>query len=200
MLPEFGQELARALAGREPRVLAEWPARPAAVLAAMYRNNGDWHLLFTRRTDTLREHSGQVAFPGGAVEQGDESRIDTALREAHEELGMAPDQVQVLGELDELMTVTMYRVTPVVGIVPWPLDLRPNPDEIAAVFGVPLGWLADPANAEQRERKSPIDGRPITVNYYRPWQGHVIWGATALMVQSLLAVLRAHRLPPYTAA
>ena len=194
---DFPQRLQHVLNARTIQTLAEWEIRKAAVLAPLYYKDAHWHLLFTRRTDNLKEHSGQVSFPGGGANPEDSTIVHTALREAHEEIGLIPSAVTVLGQLDELITITRWRVTPVVGVIPYPYELTSNPDEIAAVFGVPLSWLADENNRETQERQSPIDGRMISINFYHPWEGHIIWGATAWMVQSLLDVLYEHRLPPY---
>ena len=123
--------------------------RSAAVLIPMLRENDEWHLLFIRRTNIQGDmHSGQVAFPGGGMDDGDESIQETALRETQEELGIAPQDVQVLGKLNKFMTITNFLVTPFVGVLPWPYALKPSPEEVSNVFTIPLNWLNNPQNRE----------------------------------------------------
>lgn len=176
------------LAARTPSTQAEWNARPAAVLVPLYQVESEWHLLFTRRTDDVDEHKGQVSFPGGKTDTGDPSPMHTALREAEEEIGLRREHVQLVGRLDDLVTVTQWRITPVVGVFNFPYPFEINRRECSAVFGVPLRWLSDTANLETRLRPAPVAGPPVAVYYYREYQGHVIWGATARMVQMFLEV------------
>ncbi len=161
--------------------------RPAAVLMALYRAKGKWQLLLTRRTDTVAEHKGQVAFPGGEVDATDHTRAETALREAGEEIGLHPDDVTVLGCLLPYSTVTGWHITPVVGAIPHPYSFHVNPREIESVFAVPLAWLADPENLTEKPYSNPHDGSERPVFFFRPYAGHVIWGATAHMTLALLA-------------
>lgn len=182
----FIASLQATLTNRTPQVTAEWNARPAAVLVPLHWHNNEWHLLFTRRTDDIGEHKGQVAFPGGKIDPEDESAEAAALREAEEEIGLQRADVQIIGRLDQLITVTQWRITPVVGVHPYPYEFVINARECAAVFSVPLRWLADPANLDIKERQPPVGGPPIPVYYYREYEGQVIWGATAKMVQMFL--------------
>lgn len=177
------------LAAREPITRAEWDARPAAVLVPLYEHAGEWWVLLTRRTDKVDSHKGQVAFPGGRVDPEDASLVHTALREAHEEIGLRPGDATVIGRLDELITVTQYRVTPIVARIPYPYDFVPSADEIDAIFGAPLRWLADPANLETRYREPLVSGPKIPV-YYWHYGEYTIWGATARMLLNLLDVAR----------
>jgi 8-oxo-dGTP pyrophosphatase MutT (NUDIX family) len=177
------------LASRAPQTNAEWEARPAAVLVPLYLDHGEWHALFTQRTDLVEHHKGQVSFPGGRVDDGDADRVETALRETEEETGLKREHVVVLGRLDELLTVTQYRVTPIVGVIPWPYEFVLSTEELSEVFGVPLRWLADPAHLEIRYRDPIVPGHPVPV-YYFHYEGHIIWGATARMVLNLLEVVR----------
>ena len=194
----FPKQLQQVLNGRVVQTDAEWESRPAAVLVPLYRAEKDWHLLFTRRTDALKQHSGQVSFPGGAADADDRDAVFTALRETQEEIGVQPADVQVIGQLDELLTITQYRVKPVVGVIPYPYHFQLNPLETAAIFGVPLHWLADAANCEMQQRAHPVTGRMVDVIFYKAWEGHVIWGATARMVHGMLGLLLAHNLYPFT--
>jgi 8-oxo-dGTP pyrophosphatase MutT (NUDIX family) len=185
-LPDF---LRQQLAERKPVVKPEWEARPAAVLVPLYLNDGEWHVLFTQRTELVETHKGQVSFPGGGVEHGDSSRVDTALREAEEEIGLRRQDVTVLGQLDELLTVTQYHITPIVGLFPWPYPFVLSAAELSEVFGAPLAWLADPAHLEVQMREPIVPGRKIPV-YYFHYQGFTIWGATARMLLNLIEVVR----------
>lgn len=168
-----------------PELLAR--LRPAAVLVPLFERDDTWHVLLTRRTDTVEEHKGQVALPGGAREPGDPDAVATALRETYEELGIPPDAVTVLGELSPQPVISGFLVTPVVGIIPEDLQIWPAPQEIARVFSVPLTWLADPARVRQEYRHWAGMNYPIYV--YEPYDGEVIWGLTARILRELLWVV-----------
>ncbi|KAA3649426.1 MAG: CoA pyrophosphatase [Proteobacteria bacterium] len=156
--------------------------RPAAVLVPLIDRSDGLTVLLTRRTDHLHHHPGQVSFPGGRVEAGDRSPEMTALRETHEEIGLHPERVELLGSLADYHTGTGFRVTPVVGLVQPPFELTPDTFEVAEIFEVPLGFLIDPAN--RRQERLLIDGRERTY-YAMPWQHYHIWGATAGMLVML---------------
>lgn len=189
---ELPRRLSRRLEELPPRTETEWEATPAAVLVPFYREDDEWHLLLTKRTEDVNSHRGQVSFPGGAIEPRDQTPAETALREAHEEIGLPPERVEILGQLDALLTVTQYHVTPIVATIPWPFDITLNPNEVASAFGVPLPWLMDPENLERRERDTLLPGgRPIGVYYFEPYDGHVIWGVTAYIIVNLLEHIRA---------
>jgi len=162
--------------------------RAAAVLIPLVCAQDKWHLLFTRRTDMVQNHKGQVSFPGGAAEAEDTSREDTALRETCEEIGIEQGQVEILGKLWEMPTITGFSVTPVVGLIPWPTPLSLSPLEVSRVFIVPLAWLADPANREEVELTLP-DGRHEKVVYFQLFEGEKIWGATARIALNFLRVI-----------
>ncbi|HZT63321.1 MAG TPA: CoA pyrophosphatase [Burkholderiales bacterium] len=161
--------------------------RPAAVLVPVVRRETDLMVLFTRRTAHLNDHAGQISFPGGRAEPGDTGAAETAMREAREEIGLAAERVEVLGALPEYVTVTGYRVTPVVGLVAAPLDLRLDEFEVAEVFEAPLAFLLDPANHQRNYVQ--FDGRE-RYYYAIPYQHYYIWGATAGMLMNLHAFLR----------
>ena len=187
---ELPDRLRRALADRPLAVEAEWQARPAAVLIPLYQPDGQWHALFTRRTETVDSHRGQVSFPGGQIEPGDAGPAEAALRETEEEIGLRSTDVDILGQLSPLLTVTQFLISPIVGIFRWPYPLRVNQREVANAFGVPLLWLADPAHLEIRERKPLAAGPSIPVYYFKPYHGEVIWGATARITLNLLELMR----------
>lgn len=185
--------LARRLKRPEPPVRPEWDVIPAAVLVPMYLDRGEWHVLYTRRTDTVDVHRGQVSFPGGRIEPGDAGPQQAALREAQEEVGLSPESVTVLGTLGRLLTITQFEVTPVIGRIAWPIELRLNTREVACAFGVPLDWLSDPAHVHRATRQPPLPGREVLVYAFDPYLGETIWGATARITLDLVAVWRSLR-------
>lgn len=158
----------------------------AAVLMPIVNRPSGPTLLLTQRTDHLADHAGQVSFPGGRAEPEDVDRIDTALREAAEEIGLAPRHVEVLGLLPEYWTITGYRVTPVVGWIEPPISLILDRYEVAEAFEVPLDFLMDPASHEQRSYE--YQGRSRSF-FAMPYDGRLIWGATAAMIVNLQRIL-----------
>jgi len=161
--------------------------RPASVLVPLIERGAGLNVILTRRAAHLRNHPGQIAFPGGRVDPTDRSAEHAALRETEEEIGLPPDSVDVLGYLDDLITVTRYRVTPVVARIEWPVPLRLSTHELSAVFGVPVDWLADPATRVIEYRDPPVPGPRLEVIHW-PYNGFDIWGATARMILNLLDV------------
>lgn len=162
------------------------PAK-AAVLVAIVAYERTPTLLLTRRNDALRNHGGQISFPGGRVEPQDASIVAAALRESHEEIGLEPESVEVLGYLDPLTTITGFDVVPVVALVAPGVALAPDPNEVAALFDVPLAFVLDPANHELRSRE--FMGR-VRRYHAITCDGHEIWGATAAMIVNLSQRLR----------
>ena len=156
---------------------------PAAVLIAI-TDRPTPGLLLTQRTAHLRKHAGQVAFPGGRIDPDDDGPVAAALREADEEIGLPPGQVEVIGTTDLYRTVTGFSVTPVVAIVPPDLALTPHAEEVAAVFEARLDHLLDPANHVLREVH--YEGR-LRRYYEIMWEDFRIWGATAAMIVNLAA-------------
>ena len=159
------------------------PPVEAAVLLALRESEQGTEMLFTRRNDRMKRHAGQVSFPGGRADPGDSSAAATAIREAHEEIALPPASVQALGYLDRLETTSGYCVTPVVARVLGQPALQAQPDEVAELFSVPLAFLLDPANYGQRKIDTPVGPRSISEIRHN---GHVIWGATALILHNLL--------------
>jgi 8-oxo-dGTP pyrophosphatase MutT (NUDIX family) len=160
---------------------------PAAVLVPLVSHPQGLSVLLTQRTPHLLHHAGQISFPGGRIEQEDESAEAAALREAQEEIGLPPDSVDLLGRLDDYVTVTGFHVVPVVGLLRPPLDLTPDSFEVAEIFEVPLPFIMDPANHQRRFRLTEQgEQRFYTAMTY---QHRTIWGATAAMLVNLYDVL-----------
>ena len=155
---------------------------PAAVLVGLIEREYGYSVLLTRRADTLRRHTGQIALPGGRCDPG-ETIWQTALREAHEEVGLAPDYVSLAGLSSPYRTGTGFLVTPVVGFIQPGFSLAANPAEVADIFETPFGFLMDPANHEQHERQGPSGE---TRRFYAmTHEDRFIWGATAGMLRAL---------------
>lgn len=165
------------------------PPRLAAVLVPFTKIEDRWHIIFTRRNSNLPEHSGQVAFPGGRADFGDASPDETALRETYEEIGLHPNSVRILGRMKSFLTITNYKVKPVVGRVPWPFPIRLAHVEVDRVFTIPLDWLVDPVNHEVQQRLMPEPHPSIPVIYFKPYDGEVLWGVSAYIVMNMLEIL-----------
>jgi len=166
----------------------EWPAAltPAAVLVGLVERDEGLSVLLTRRADTLRNHTGQIALPGGRCDP-DETPWDAALREAKEEIGLDPALVELAGLSTPYKTRSGYYITPVVGFVAPNFTLTPNPEEVADIFETPFGFLMDPANHEEHHRQTPAgDKRRF---YAMTWEDRFIWGATAGMLRALYSRL-----------
>jgi 8-oxo-dGTP pyrophosphatase MutT (NUDIX family) len=160
---------------------AEGDLMPAAVLVAVVDRTCPTVIL-TERPKTMRKHPGQISFPGGRIDPGDDGPVAAALREAEEEIALPRDAVQVVGMADVYRTITGFEVTPVVGVVPPGLALEPRPGEVAAMFEAPLDYLLDPRH--QFVRTVEWQGRERC--YYEiEWEGRRIWGATAAMIVNL---------------
>ena len=160
--------------------------RPAAVLVPIVGRSGQPTVLLTQRSAELPHHPGQVSFPGGRVEETDVNAADTALRETEEEIGLARRHVDIIGRLNTYVTRTGFVVTPVVGLVHPPFELRPDPVEVAAVFEVPLSFVLDRNNHERHSRNWQNRTRQF---YVFPHPERYIWGATAGMLVNLAEML-----------
>ena len=156
------------------------PHREAAVLVAI-TDRPEPGVLLTLRREDMRLHAGQVAFPGGRLDPGEDA-VAAALREAWEEIGLPPHTVDLWGAADEYRTITGYAVTPILGLVPPDLDLAPHEHEVAELFEVPLSFLLDPAN----QQRMSGDYQGMTRHYYQiDWNGRRVWGATAAVLVNL---------------
>ena len=158
------------------------PLVHAAVLVPIILRATGATLLLTQRTAHLRDHAGQISFPGGRCEPSDASPEATALREAEEEVGLIAEQVEILGRLPEYHTVTGFLITPVVALVTPPLNLKLDDFEVAEVFEPPLEFLLDQKNHQRQQREFQGETREY---WAMPWQGRYIWGATAGMLVDL---------------
>jgi 8-oxo-dGTP pyrophosphatase MutT (NUDIX family) len=182
------EELRERLANPSPRRLAPSAGkepRRAAVLVPLFVQAGELWVVLTRRSDELPQHRGQIAFPGGGVELG-EDPWQAALRETEEELGLAAKALLRLGQLDEADSSTGFRIVPCVAAVPWPAQFKPSEAEIAEVFSLPLQALAQPQLVEEREVL--VNGKRSSLRVYHVGR-HQIWGLTARVLQNLLARL-----------
>jgi 8-oxo-dGTP pyrophosphatase MutT (NUDIX family) len=161
----------------------------AAVLIPLVWWKDEWHIVFTRRTEAVEHHKGQVSFPGGGCNADETTPEQTAMREAEEEIGLKSADVRLLGRLNEVLTITRYRVTAVAGVMPWPYELRLEPAEVERVFTIPLLWLAQRENWEERLVTPAGMLRTFPVISYRSYDGEIVWGASAKMTHNLLSVL-----------
>jgi 8-oxo-dGTP pyrophosphatase MutT (NUDIX family) len=161
---------------------------PAAVLIPLIMYENELKILLTQRTAHLHDHPGQISFPGGRSDPQDSSAIDTALREAEEEIGLPSDRVEVLGSLPHYLTITGYQVTPVVSLVVAGHAYEPDEFEVADIFEVPMAYLMNPHHHEQRMWQSPQGYRRF---YAMPYENKFIWGATAGMLRNLYHFLKA---------
>lgn len=184
---ELERRLRVAFADHPPRTVHLPDAREAAVLVPIYPDP-DPTVIFTVRTETLPHHKGQISFPGGSIDESDASPEAAALREAHEEIGLDPDAVSVVGRLDDTPTfVTGYVVSPIVGFLQQRPELSPNPAEVAEILEVPLDALVDDI---RREPGFTERGRTFPTEAW-VWNGHIIWGVTARLLRILLERLAA---------
>ncbi|MCW5658609.1 MAG: CoA pyrophosphatase [Burkholderiaceae bacterium] len=181
----------------DAKLFAQWrDPMAASVLVPLVERDDGLHVLLTRRTDHLTDHAGQVSFPGGRADPGDVDMVDTALREAHEEVGLPRERVQVLGPLNTYSTVSSYVVTPIVGLIQPPFQLVLDAFEVAEAFEVPLRFLMTPAH----HQRHAMDYEGVKRQFLSmPWVGidaqgrpreYFIWGATAAMLRNLYHFLR----------
>jgi 8-oxo-dGTP pyrophosphatase MutT (NUDIX family) len=177
------EEIRQALAGYVPATLELGSMRASAVLVPLLFKNGEPHLLFTRRTEHLPHHRGEISFPGGARHAEDESLLATALRETEEEMGIAPADVQILGRLDDFHSVHNYHVSPFVGLIPAPYGYKVNALEIAEVFEISLQRLSDPAIFHKENWQER--GRVFPICFYTLPECQ-IWGLTAGILRQFL--------------
>lgn len=159
---------------------------PASVLIPIFEKDGSSHILFTKRTDKVSHHKGQISFPGGKFDSTDENLEFTALRETFEEIGVQPKDVKLIGKINNMITNTNFIVSPYVGIIPHPYDFKVNPDEISELICVPVYHLLDKTYFRVQQRE--VFGKMIDIYYY-DYQGHTIWGVTGKILFDFISLL-----------
>jgi len=180
------QRLKQALSRRQKHYITDSGRIAAAVLLPIYYKQGQYYILFTKRTDKVKDHKGEISFPGGAYQEGDKTLVNTALRECAEEIGLVADEVEVLGEMDDMLTtVSNYIVTPFVGLIPWPYPFKMDEEEVEEIIEVPILALLDKDCLEQKTEI--IEGVEDILLFYH-YQDRVIWGATARILNEFLAL------------
>jgi len=183
------QRLREALSRRQKQSIIDAKLVPSAVLVPIYYKEGQYHILFTKRTDKVKEHKRQISFPGGAHREEDGTLLDTALRECAEEIGLVPTEVEVLGELDDTRTDTSnYNISPFVGVIPWPYQFKVDGWETEELIEIPVSALMDNECLSQQTR---VIGGQAVISYSYHYQGRVIWGATARILHQFLDIFAA---------
>jgi 8-oxo-dGTP pyrophosphatase MutT (NUDIX family) len=171
------QQILDILGHHEKKKITSQSLKASAVLIPIFCNQGQYHVLFTERSDEVNSHKGQVCFPGGTQEPSDSSLLQTALREINEEIGLEANSIEILGELDDTLTfVTHYVISPFVAFIPTPSALKTNGREVKGTFSVPLSFLMDEANFKQDSQSYE-------------YEGHIIWGATARILRQFISLL-----------
>jgi 8-oxo-dGTP pyrophosphatase MutT (NUDIX family) len=183
---DFVEEIRKILNARNRRIIENPPFARAAVLVPLFKKGGDCHIIFTKRTDTVRYHKGEISFPGGVYDEGDLELKRTALREAFEEIGLKENDVQIIGVLDDIVTITQFIVTPFVGLLPYPYPFKLSSIEIAELIEVPMAALLDEDCFSEREI---IRGTGKEVVYAYQYENHIIWGATARILKQFLDLI-----------
>jgi 8-oxo-dGTP pyrophosphatase MutT (NUDIX family) len=172
------QQIEKILRHRKKERITGENLKASAVLIPIFYSQGQYHILFTERSDAVVFHKGQVCFPGGTQEPSDSSLLQTALREAEEEIGLEAKDVEILGELDDMVIfVTSYVISPFVAFISQPQSLRTNDKEVKGAFCVPLSFLMDEANFNSD-------------SYAYEYEGHIIWGATARILKQFIELLK----------
>lgn len=180
------KEIARRLASRKWKQIKSEKLVPSAVLLLLLEKDGQYQVLFTRRSDKVEYHKGEISFPGGTVQPDDSDLLETALREGAEEIGLARGDVMILGRLDDILTVsTGFIITPYVGTLPYPYPFQINKDEVAELIFVPLGALV--RDGCMKPSEVTREGKAITTHAF-DYQGDMIWGATARILKQFLDI------------
>jgi 8-oxo-dGTP pyrophosphatase MutT (NUDIX family) len=178
------ERLKQILAQREKRRIADPERIPAAVLVPLYEKDGQYHILFIKRTEWVEKHKGEISFPGGTHETRDKTLLDTALRESTEEINLKPEDVEVLGELDDVLSAkTNYLISPFLALIPYPYEFRVDGRETEEIIEAPVQELMSIGSSREEMRGSET----VTVYQYN-YQGRVIWGATARILSQFLYI------------
>ena len=184
---DFVENIKEMLSSRKRKVIEHLPFSHAAVLVPLFRKEEECHLLFTKRSAEVKYHKGEISFPGGMVDENDKELIETALREAHEEIGLKESDIQVIGLLDDIVTITEFIVTPIVGLFPYPYPFKISEVEIAELIEVPLSFLL---NKDCLSERTIFRGGQNEVVYAYQYGEHIIWGATARILNQFLDLIR----------
>ena len=187
---DFIDQIRNLLSSRQRKVIVHPPFSHAAVLVPLFQKDGDCHLLFTKRSEEVKYHKGEISFPGGVVDEEDSELISTALREASEEIGLKESDVQIVGVLDDIVTITEFIVTPIVGLFPYPYRFKISEAEIAELIEVPLASLLD-ENCFGEMEITRGDRKEIVYAYQ--YGRHTIWGATARILKQFLDLIPSPR-------
>ncbi len=187
---DFIDQIEKMLSSRKRRVIEHPPFSHAAVLVPLFQKDKDCHLLFTKRSEEVKYHKGEISFPGGMVDEEDKELINTALREADEEIGLKERDVQIIGVLDDIVTITEFIVTPIVGLFPYPYLFKVSEVEIAELIEVPLASLLEEDCFGEREI---FRGGQKEVVYAYQYGKHIIWGATARILKQFLDLISSSR-------
>lgn len=187
---DFVDQIREMLSSRKRKVIEHPPFSHAAVLVPLFNKGEDCHLLFTKRSEQVKYHKGEISFPGGVVDEEDLELERTALREAFEEIGLEESDVQIIGVLDDIVTITEFIVTPVVGLFPFPYPFKISEVEIAELIEVPLSFLLDEKCFSEKEI---IRGGQEEIVYAYQYEKHIIWGATARILKQFLDFISSPR-------
>ncbi len=182
----FIENIRKILSERKRRVIEHPPFSHAAVLVPLFKKAEACHLLFTKRSQQVKYHKGEISFPGGVVDEEDKELIRTALREASEEIGLKETDVQIIGVLDDIVTTTEFIVTPIVGLFPYPYPFKVSEVEIAELIEVPLSFLLAKDNLSEKEI---LQGDQKEIIYFYRYDQHTIWGATARILKQFLDLI-----------
>lgn len=178
-------DIMRTLEKHVPQRIEAESLQRAAVLLPLFKKDDEWHILFTKRSMNLPQHAGEVSFPGGALDEG-EKAVDAALRETFEEVGVHQKDVQILGRLNDLFTLTQYRVSPFVGVIPYPYKFSVSEHEIEEVFDVSVSALMD--HSACRRGQWMFGGHPYPLFFFEGGK-HTIWGVTGKILKQFLEIV-----------
>jgi len=186
-LKEMKKEKIRPLLFNKGKPITDRPdLRPAAVLVPLFQKNRKTHILLTKRTNRVVHHKGQISFPGGAYHSEDPDFLTTALRETEEEIGVERDSVEILGELDHMVTLSNFRICPYVGVIPYPYPFKLSAFEVERLIELPLKYLLE--EAAFKEALFTYEGQS-NINLHIDFQGEIIWGATARILKNFMDIL-----------
>jgi len=181
------QRLKQALSQRQKQHITDVSRMPSAVLLPIYRKQGQYYILFTKRTEKVKHHKGEISFPGGAYQKGDKGLVETALRESAEEIGLVADAVEIIGELDDITTKTSsFVITPFVAFIHRPSRFELNREETEEIIEVPLSVLLDRSCLYQ---ETQVTGNQTETLYFYHYRGRVIKGATARILHQFLGIM-----------